>query len=62
MKIAYHAYLETYSLLLLIAKVLIVDLKIPTEARVIYKEDTFKQYLSPPFQALCAFYKFELFQ
>jgi hypothetical protein len=61
MRIAYHAYLETYSLLLLIAKVSVADLKMPAEARVIYRKDSCKQYLTPPFQALCAFYNSELF-
>jgi hypothetical protein len=61
MRIAYHAYLETYSLLLLVAKLSAVDLKMPSEARILYKRDSRKQYLSPPFQTLCAFYKTELF-
>jgi hypothetical protein len=61
MKISYHAYLETYSLLLLIAKASLPDLKMPAEAYVIYKRNSYKQYLSPPFWAVCAFYNSELF-
>jgi hypothetical protein len=61
MRIAYHAYLETYSLLLLIAKASVADLKMPAEARVIYKKASRKQYLTPPFQTLCAFYNSQLF-
>jgi hypothetical protein len=61
MRVSYHAYIETYALLLLLAKVSSPDLKMPTEARVIYKEASYKQYLAPPFQGLCAFYHGKLF-
>ena len=61
MRIAYHSYLETYSLLLLIAKVAAVNLKMPAEARLIYKADSSKQYLPSQFEPVCLFYWSQLF-
>ncbi len=61
MRLAYHAYLETYALLVLIAKVARDEVKMPEEAYVLYKPDRLKEYLAPPFQSLCAFYKLALF-
>lgn len=61
MRLAYHAYIETYALLILIAKVASEQVKMPIEARVIFKPDSLSQYLEPQFQALCTFYRSELF-
>lgn len=47
--------------LLLIAKVAADDLKMPREARVIYKKGSCKQYLAPRFEAVCLFYSSQLF-
>jgi hypothetical protein len=61
MRIAYHSYLEVYSLLLLIAKVAEVNLKMPAEARVIYEADSCKQYLTRQFEPVCLYYRSQLF-
>jgi hypothetical protein len=61
MRISYHAYIETYALLLLLAKLSLPSLPMPTDAQVIFNDNSYKQYLTPPFQNLCAFCHDELF-
>jgi hypothetical protein len=61
MRISYYVYIETYALLLLLAKMSSPTLVMPVEAKVIFKKDSYERYLPAPFQRLCAFCHDELF-
>lgn len=61
MLLACYAYLETYALLVLIAKVANGQIEMPAEACVLYEPDSLNEYLEPQFRALCSFYRSDLF-
>lgn len=61
MKVAYQTHVETYALLTLLIKLTDNKFLLPTEAHVIYQQDSFSLYLKKPFQELCAFYSKTLF-
>jgi hypothetical protein len=57
----YRAYLETYAVVLLVAKIGCPRLTTPAEAHIIYKLDSAKQFLEVPFRALSEHYSSLLF-
>jgi hypothetical protein len=61
MRVSYHSFLETYALCLLAVKLALLDVSIPEEAQVIFTPASCGQFLSPPFAAVCLFYKERLF-
>lgn len=61
MKIGYHSYLETYALLLLLAKIAHPSLAMPREASVLFPYDSRRRYLRPRDRRLCGFIKREIF-
>lgn len=61
MQVGYCTYLETYALLILVMKIATNQLKMPAEARIIYRPDSLCQYMPPPFHDLCAYYSLILF-
>lgn len=62
MRISFNSYLETYALLILLAKIARGETKMPAEATIIFESDSIDQYMGPQFRGLCAFYKGRLFQ
>jgi hypothetical protein len=61
MKIGYHSYLETYALLLLLAKIAHPSLSMPREADILFAYDSRRHYLRQPDRKLCGFIKREVF-
>ncbi len=61
MKISYHSYLETYAILLLLAKIAHPSLAMPHEAEVLFPYDSRRRYLRPRDRKLCGFIKREVF-
>ncbi len=61
MKLSYHSYLETYALLLLLAKIAQPQLAMPKQAAVLFYYDSRRRYLGPPDRRLCGFLKTEVF-
>jgi hypothetical protein len=62
MRVSYHSFLETYALCLLAGKLALSDLSMSEAAQVIFTSESCDQYLSPPFAAVCLFYKARLFE
>lgn len=56
MRVSYHSYLETYVLVLFLARMARPDFKLPTEAEVLFREESFTHYLDEPFLGVCREY------
>ncbi|MDE2463674.1 MAG: hypothetical protein KGO02_08180 [Alphaproteobacteria bacterium] len=61
MKTGYHSYLETYVLLLLLAKIAHPSLCTPYKAQVLFTYDSRRRYLRQPDRKLCGFLNREVF-
>ena len=61
MRIGYHSYLETYVLLLLLAKIAHPSLAMPHEADILFSYASRRRYLRKPDRKLCGFIKREIF-
>lgn len=61
MRTGYHSYLETYALLLLLAKISYPSLIMPREAEVLFPYDSRRRYLRLRDRKLCGFIKREVF-
>jgi hypothetical protein len=61
MRIGYHSYLETYVLLLLLAKIAHPSLAMPREADILFAYDSRRHYLRQLDRKLCVFIKHEVF-
>lgn len=61
MKIDYHSYLESYALLLLLAKIAHPSLAMPPVADALLAYDSHRRYLRQPDRTLCGFVKREIF-
>ena len=61
MTISYHSYLETYALLLLLAKIAHPSLPMPRGADILFAYDSRRRYLRQPDRRLCGFIKREVF-
>ena len=61
MKIGYHSYIETYALLLLLAKIAHPSLSMPHEADILFAYDTRRRYLRRLDRKLCGFIRREVF-
>ena len=57
MRTAYQSYLETYALLLLLAKVAYPSLVIPDRADILFSYHSRRRYLRLPYRKLCGFVK-----
>ena len=62
MKIAYYAYLETFALLLILAKISYGSISMPRQADVLFPYDSRRRYLRLPDRKLCGFIKREIFR
>ncbi len=62
MKTGYHSYLETYALLLLLAKIAHPSLPMPREAKVLFLYESRRRYLRLRDRRLCGFIKREVFR
>jgi hypothetical protein len=61
MRISYHSYLETYVLLLLLAKIAHPSLEMPDRADVLFTYDSRRRYLRKLDRTLCMFIRREIF-
>ena len=61
MRISYCSYLETYTLLLLLAKIAHPSLAMPPEADILFAYDSRSRYLRKLDRKLCGFIKREVF-
>lgn len=61
MKLGYHSQLETYVLLLLLAKIAAPSLDMPVHAEVLFSYDSRRRYLRKLDRKLCRFIKLEIF-
>lgn len=61
MRTGYHSYLETYVLLLLLAKIAHPSLAMPCEADILFAYDSRRRYLRKLDRKLCGFIKREIF-
>ena len=60
-QLSYHAFLETFALVLLVAKIAYPEFARPREARFVHQVDSRDRFLEPPFRALSAHYTAALF-
>lgn len=61
MRLSYYLYLEVFSLVLIAAKAADNTIKMPREAKVIFKKSSLKLFLSDEFVDVCGFYHSHLF-
>ncbi len=61
MRASYQSYLETYMMLLLMARVAVPALAMPAKAEVLFTYDSRKRYLRKEDRSTCAFFKREIF-
>jgi hypothetical protein len=61
MRMAYYSYLETYALLLLLAKIAHPSLAMPRDAEFLFTYDSRRRYLRKLDRTLCGFIKRDLF-
>lgn len=61
MRLGYYSYLETYALLLLLAKIAHPSLAMPRDADILFAYDSRRRYLRKLDRKLCGFIKSEVF-